>query len=521
MAIAQRLLRNLYRDSIALMQFSKGLSDQPGVRQASAVMATPGNLSLLQEAGLLGEAMPASPNDLLIVLEGEEPAGLEAVLDGAVTALHHRPAEREGEARRTPPRSLGQALQVMPDANLVLIATPGDYAASEALKALQHGRQVMIFSDNVSLADEIMLKRLASERGLLVMGPDCGTAIINGIPLGFANVVRRGPIGVIGASGTGTQQVTCLIDRWGGGISQALGLGSHDLQQSVGGRSMLTALEALADDPATGVIVLISKPPAPDVARRVLDRAAAIPKPVVVDFLGADPAGIERPGLVAARTLEQAARLAVALAADQAPSDDRPASELDAGTRELAAAAARRLVPSQCYVRGLFSGGTFCFESLLLLSAVLEPVYSNTPVRPEQRLENVWHSQAHTLIDLGDDVFTQGRPHPMIDFRLRIERLVNEVRNPSVAVILLDVVLGYGSHPDPAGELIPAIHQARAEAPGVPPVFVASVCGTEADPQRLSRQETALREAGVLLCDSNAQAARLAGAIAAAITEHA
>ncbi len=520
MPSAQRLLRNFYRDSITLMQFSKGLSEQPGVRQASAVMATPGNLSLLVEAGLLAESLPSSPNDLLLVLAGDETAELEAVLDGAVAALNRRPAETQGDGvRRTPPRSLGMGLQVMPEANLVLIATPGAYAASEALKALHYGRHVMIFSDNVSLEDEIMLKQLARERGLLVMGPDCGTAIVNGIPLGFANVVRRGPIGVIGASGTGTQQVTCLIDRWGGGVSHALGLGSHDLHQKVGGLSMLTALDALSDDPATRVIVLISKPPAPEVARLILDKAAALPKPVVVDFLGADPASIARPGLLAAKTLEHAAALAVALAAGEAPPDDT--GSLCAATAALAGAAAGRLAPGQRCVRGLFSGGTFCFETLLLLSPALGPLFSNTPLRPEDRLTNVWHSQAHTVIDLGDDVFTQGRPHPMIDFRLRADRLVSEARDPSVALILFDVVLGYGAHADPAGELIPAINQARAEASGPPVVFVASVCGTEADPQNLFRQEAALREAGVLLCDSNAQAARLAAAIITTVEERA
>jgi FdrA protein len=520
MPTVQCLLRNQYRDSIALMQFSKGLGEQSGVRQASAVMATPGNLSLLVEAGLLPESPASSPNDLLIVLEGDDPAVLNTALQAAVEKLNRRPAAEAGEGPMAqPPRSLGMALQAgAEEANLVLISTPGGYAAAEALKALRHGRHVMIFSDNVSLDDEIMLKQYARECGLLVMGPDCGTAIVNGLPLGFANVVRRGPIGLIGASGTGTQQVTCLIDRWGGGVSHALGLGSHDLHHKVGGLSMLTALEALAEDPGTHVIVLISKPPAPEVARLVLDRAAALPKPVVVDFLGADPASVARPGLVAAVTLEHAAALAVALAADEPPPHDAGLSE---GQAALAGAAAGRLGAGQRYLRGLFSGGTFCYESLLLLSSPLGVVYSNTPLRPEHRLENVWRSQAHTAIDLGDDVFTQGRPHPMIDFRLRAERLVAEAHDPEVGLILLDVVLGYGSHADPAGELIPAIHQARAAAPGAPPVFVAFVCGTEADPQQLSRQEAALREAGVLLCDSNAQAARLAGAIINVVQERA
>lgn len=518
MPTVQRVVKNFYRDSVALMQFSKGLSERPGVQQASAVMATESNLSLLREAGLLEGSAEGGPNDLLLVLRGDDSAALEAALQHAMESLTRRPDDSgDGSAApRTPPRSITMGLEALPAANFALISTPGDYAASEALKALQHGLHVMIFSDNVSLADEIMLKQYAREHGLLVMGPDCGTAIVNGIPLGFANVVRRGNIGVIGASGTGTQQVTCLIDRWGGGVSQAIGLGSHDLHTQVGGLSMLSALDALAADPATDILVLISKPPAPEVATRVLEKAAAIPKLVVADFLGADPAAVARDGLIAATTLEEAAAIAVALARrEPRERSDHPPPE-----DPRAAIAAVNLSPGQRYIRGLFSGGTFCFESLLLLGQALGPVYSNIPIKPEHRLPNVWQSQGHTAIDLGDDLFTQGRPHPMIDFRLRNERILKEAADPDVAVILLDVVLGYGSHPDPAGELVPAINQSRTAARGREIVFVASVCGTEADPQNLTRQEAALREAGVLLTDSNAQAARLAAAIVGHIRSH-
>ncbi len=322
---------------------------------------------------------------------------------------------------------------------------------------------------------------------------------------------------MVGASGTGTQQVTCLIDRWGGGVSQAIGVGSHDLHVQVGGLSMLTALDALAADPATAVVVLISKPPAPEVAARVLDKAAQIPKPVVVDFLGADPAKIAREGLTAAGTLEEAAAMAVQLSTGRAPNLQSPISVRDQKLE------IEELTRGQRYVRGLFSGGTFCFETLLLLGETLGGVYSNTPLQPEWRLPAVWQSQQHTAIDLGDDQFTQGRPHPMIDFRLRNDRIVKEAADPQVAVILLDVVLGYGSNPDPAGELVPAIAEARAAAAaaGREVAFVASVCGTQSDPQNLARQEAALRAAGVRLTDSNAQAARLAAAIVSRLKERA
>ena len=289
-----KVIPNFYRDSVALMQLSSRLSALPGVRQASAVMASANNLALLREAGLLASDVAAGPNDLLVALDGENEASLAAALAEAERAFDNRPASDGGaELRREPPRSLEMGLDVMPAANLALISTPGDYAAAEAFKALRLGLNVMLFSDNVPVETEVALKRYALAHDLMVMGPDCGTAIIGGIPLGFANAVRRGAIGLVGASGTGLQLVSCLIDRLGGGISQAIGTGGHDLSRDVGGITMLQGLSALTNDTATKAIVLISKPPAPEIAARVLAQARLAGKPVVVNFLGADPKSIE------------------------------------------------------------------------------------------------------------------------------------------------------------------------------------------------------------------------------------
>ena len=513
MSTKQRSILNLYRDSVSLMQFSDRVAALPGVARASAVMATENNLSLLVEASLIGQGAPASPNDLLIVVEGEDEAALAAALDEAEGMIRQKPPASDGEAGRTPPHSITMGLDVMPGANLALISTPGEYAAAEALKALRQGLHVMIFTSNVEIEDEIALKRYSTDHNLLVMGPDCGTAIVNGIPLGFANAVRRGVIGVVGASGTGLQQVTSLIHQRGGGISQAIGTGSHDLHSKVGGASMRQGIAALAADPNTQVIVLVSKPPAPEVAEKVLEQAAHSRKPVVVDFIGAEADGPAEDSLYRARTLDDAAAAAVALAEGKIPAAGR--GYLPPDLAGLADQLALSLKPGQRYLRGLFSGGTFCYETLLLLDEPLGGVFSNTPLRPELRLADVWHSQGHTAIDLGDDYFVQGRPHPMIDFRLRIERLLKEAADPETALIVLDVVLGYGSHPDPAAELAPAIQQARqiAEADGRELAVIGMVCGTDADPQNLARQETALREAGAHLVESNAQAARLAAAV--------
>jgi len=502
-----RVLPNLYRDSVSLMALSASLGKRPGVEQVSAVMATPANIELLREAGLLEGRIAASPNDLLLAARGKSKAALEAALATALAALEAAPgAAPAGGTAVAPSRSLQMARARAPAANLALISVPGEYAAAEALKALNLGLNVMLFSDNVTLADEVMLKRTARERGLLVMGPDCGTAIVDGVPLGFANAVRRGAIGVVGASGTGTQQVTCLVHRAGAGISQAIGTGGHDLHQDVGGISMLQGLEALARDPETKAIVLVSKPPAAAVAKSVLAAAARARKPVVVNFIGAAADEIRGRNLHAARTLEEAALAALALARGRRP---KPAAV------ERLRLPALRLRPRQRYVRGLYSGGTFCYEASALLGEALGEVWSNAPVDPGMKLADPWRSREHTLIDLGDDAFTRGRPHPMIDQRLRNERLLEEASDPEVAVLLLDVVLGYGAHPDPAAEMVPAIRKAQATArkKGRALAIVGFVCGTDGDPQGLERQERALREAGVFLAANSARAARLAARI--------
>lgn len=514
MAQAAKIIRNFYRDSVALMQLSARIAKLPGVRQASAVMASANNLALLREAGLLEGAVEASPNDLLIALEGDDEKELSGALGDAEQVLNEQPAASGGDgARDEPPRSLEMGLAAMPAANLALISTPGDYAAAEALKALHLGLNVMLFSDNVSVADEVALKRYAQAHDLIVMGPDCGTAIVNGIPLGFANAVRRGDIGLVGASGTGLQQVTCLIDRFGAGVSQALGTGGHDLSQRVGGITMLQGLSALAADHATKAIVLISKPPAEDIAELVLAKAQACGKPVIVNFLGADPELITAPGITAVKTLEDTAIAAARLSTGRQP---------DCSARPSHAIDTPKFAREQRYVRGLFSGGTLCYEATMLLSEAFPEVYSNTPVGSARSLDNVWQSRAHTLIDLGDDVFTRGRPHPMIDHRLRNERIAQEAQDPQTAIILLDVVLGYGSHPDPASVIAPVIKAAidQAAAAGRQLIVLGSVCGTAADPQNLTTQENRLREAGMRLAGSNAAAVRLAADLLAKTKVH-
>lgn len=500
MATQVRVLPNFYRDSVSLMQLSAAMAQDAGILQFSAFMATENNVHLLRNAGLLSGTVDAGPNDLLLAAEAEHAELLDPALDRAEKLLRQPVAHTSNTTQHTP-KSIVQAVAEYPEATLALIATPGEHAASEALKALKEGLNVMMFSDNVSVEDELMLKREALARGLLVMGPDCGTAIVDGTPLAFANVVRRGRIGLAGASGTGLQHVCCHLHALGGGISHALGTGGRDLKEAIGGISMLTCLGALRDDPETGVAVIISKPPAPSVMHKVMGAAQSMGMPVVALFLGAAHAARQQGNIHFVDTLEEAGMLAASLAGLH------PVPVADPAVPALAPFA-----PSQKCLRGVFSGGTFCYEASVLLGKVLPGLKSNTPVTSDMALTDPWKSEGHCLVDLGDDEFTKGRPHPMIDQRLRCARLVEEAQDPSVAVVLFDMVLGYGAHPDPAAELAAAVEEGRAKAgaKGLKPVFVAYVCGTDADPQPYREQCAHLEKAGVLLAPSNASAARLA-----------
>jgi len=513
-----RIRLSEYHDSVTLMLVANALAEMEGIRDAAVVMGTPANRQILAASGLLSaEATAARPDDLVIAVSAGDRETAERALSQAEILL--RKKLTPGETAATRAHSMTGAIAAHPDANLAVISVAGRYAAEEARTALSRGLNVLLFSDNVPLAEEIALKQLAREKDLLCMGPDAGTALINGVALGFANAVPRGDVGLVGASGTGLQGVMCGLARRGAGVSQAIGVGGRDLSEPVGGLMTLQGLGALQSDPDTELIVVVSKPPAASVARMVLAKAAESDKPTIVCFLGADPAPIEATGAIATTNLTEAAVVSAALARQANPYEELAA--LDTELRALfplAEAEHTRLRPDQRALRGLFAGGTFCYEAQLVLSSLLAPVLSNAPLVKANRLPDSNVSIGHTCIDLGEDEFTQGRLHPMIDPALRNRRMVVEAEDPQTAVILLDIVLGYGAHPDPAGAAGEGILAAQrvAGADGRHIAFVASVCGTEADPQQLSRQEQTLRQAGVLVVTDNAAAARLAGLIAQA-----
>jgi len=442
-----RVKRGFYADSVALMRVAREIS-KDGI-EASLMIGTPSNKALLQDSGLLTkEGKSARPDDLIIAVKGKKAGEALALAERLLTSGPRTGSSNESFS------SLTAARAFLPNANLALISVPGAFAAAEARRALERGLHVMMFSDNVPLADEVALKDLARSRGLLLMGPDCGTALIGGAPIAFANAVPRGDIGIVSASGTGLQEVSTLLARQGKGVSHGIGVGGRDLSEEVGGRMTLAALDALEADPATRRIIVISKPPAPSVTKTVVKKVGQLKKPVTLCLLGSPEKKFKK-------TLEEAAGF-------------KPKNQL-------------KVKKAKGRIAGLFCGGTLCAEAEIILAQAGLP------------------ARAYRLIDLGDDEFTRGRPHPMIEPELRNEYLAKALKEKGVGVVLLDVVIGYGAHADPAGLLAGVLKKNRK-------LVIASVTGTEADPQVYSKQVRTLEDAGVIVAESNAQAARIAAA---------
>ncbi len=511
MVSAFRFRKNYYQDSMKLMQISQKLGALHGVKKASAIMATESNLKMLRDAGLIKETFDSvSANDLIVAVEAESENAAKEAIERLDIILAPQQVSVTGKIEY---KNLDSAFDALSQANLAIISVPGQYAKIEVAKAIERGLHTFLFSDNVTVEEEIELKERGRERGLLVMGPGCGTAIINGVGLGFANVVRRGPIGVVAAAGTGMQEVTSLIHNWGSGISQAIGLGGRDLLEKVGGIMAVEAIRMLQRDESTKLLLLVSKPPSEKIAEKVLDVVRESEKPAVVCFLGNQFDKRVDSNIRFCSTLEEAVLEALRLV-----EGDGELSKVisNKNWRRQAERFIKSLDSRQRYVRGLFSGGTLCYEAQHVLAPILGSVYSNAPLHKENKLDDSNRSKRHTCVDLGEEEFTQGRPHPMIDATQRSERLIKEASDRGTAVILFDVVLGYVASPNPAGDLIPAIKEAKktAKGKGHSLIFVAHVCGTEEDPQNLKSQEEKLKKAGVLVLSTNALASRVAGWIA-------
>jgi FdrA protein len=461
------------------MQVSRDVGAQDGVTAVIVAMATPLNLELAASMGLTPDE-DASPEQLLIGIRADDDAALAAATAAVDAALAAR-ERTTTSATAVPQRTIGAGLGEVDGGALAIVSVPGQYAVAEAADAIAAGHSVLVFSDGVPVEDEVALKQAAHRAGVLVMGPDCGTAIVSGVALGFANVVQRGPVGLVAASGTGAQQVSCLLDAAGVGVSHVLGVGGRDLSEAVGGLSTLDALAALDADPATERVLLVSKPPAPSVAAAVTDAAGRLSVPV-------------RSAALSPETPDLTAAVEALLGDLGAPVPEWPSRP---GAGDAAAPGA--------VLKGFYSGGTLADEAMLLAAPALGDIRSNTPLRPELALGTDLTASGHVVIDFGDDALTVGRAHPMIDPTLRLEAISNLAARQEPAVLLLDVVLGYGADPDPAASLVPALTAARKHVPL--PVVVALI-GTDADPQGWSRQADALAAAGAAVFASNAAATR-------------
>lgn len=477
-----------FQDSVSLMIISRKLSERPEVDQVSVMMGTPANKSMLDSTGFWHDDFAdATPNDICVAVrtEGEEPGILDLIREQLEKELNAITNASGSSHQLVKARRFESACQKLPQANLLLISVAGEYAASVAKEGLLANKNVMLFSDNVPLEQEVELKTLARERGLLVMGPDCGTAMIAGSPLAFANVLPEGGIGVIGASGTGIQEITSQIALHQQGVSHAIGLGGRDLSADVGGISALTALEMLATDDATRVIAFVSKPPSPQVRTRIIAAMQNVGKPVVALFLGSKPEQRREGNVWLANSLSDAAQLAVLL---------------------MRVALQRQVQPEVAGkgIYGLYAGGTLAAEAAMLLSAGL-----GVPVSESHDQGVMLEGGGHRIVDLGDDSYTLGRPHPMIDPTTRSIEIEKLAALPDVGVLLLDVVLGYGACADPAGAVVEAVEQVRAKR-AAPLVVIATLTGTDADPQGRCGQAEILREAGIAVVETLEEAVLLA-----------
>ena len=486
-----------YQDSVVLMLLTNEISTIEGVNKVSIMMATPANKDIFKQSGLdTEELMAATANDMVVVADVDDESMLDVIMENVEAFLKKQSTSNNASKGSESVKSWDKALDKLPDANLAVISIPGAYAALEADRALDQGLNVFMFSDNVTIEDEKALKEKAHAKGLSVMGPDCGTGIIQGVPIAFTNSVSKGSIGIIGASGTGIQELTTIIDRLGEGVNNAIGTGGRDLSTTVGGITMMDMIDAMEKDETVKVLIVISKPPAQAVREKISARLSGFSKPVITLFLGEKPEYHEE-NFYHTYTLDEAARLAVSLVRGK----EVPEATVDVDESEFYKAEDNKTI------KAYYSGGTLANEAAMLIKDAL-----NVTDPPEDIEGYMLQLDGNIVVDLGDDAYTQGKPHPMIDPAKRIECMQEAVDDESTGVILLDIMLGYGSHPDMAGALLPTIKelQAKADAANRKVFFVATVCGTRRDYQGYDEAVNKLKDAGVIVCENNKLACQTA-----------
>lgn len=504
MDIGLVIRKNQYFDSVFLMRINNQISAVEGILNSAVVMGTDSNKKILSEIGIEEHQLKdATPNDLIVVVTANNCVVVNDVLNNLDNLFDSGQEQKNGFQLK----SLEDGFLNKPDTNLVVISVPGAYAFREAKNALDKGKNVFLFSDNVSISEELELKKYANTNGLIVMGPDCGTSIIGGVGIGFANKVRNGSIGVVGASGTGLQEFTCQVHNAGFGISHAIGTGSHDLSNEIGGITTLAGLKALENDPNTQVIVVISKPPGIKTLEQLNELINSFEKPVIGCFLGLNKESYnQNHNFIFTRNIDEAVKAALTAIGESPVNLELKLSRTEL---ELLEIEKKKMTMSKKYVRGMFAGGTFCYQAQQIFQDSGLLTYSNTPINKENRLSDPDISKEHSMIDMGDDRYTVNKPHPMIDGTHRRKRILQESKDPHVAVLLIDIILGYNASPDPVGDILEAAIEAKqlAQNRGDYLCVVASVCGTDEDFQDKILQVEMLEQAEVIVFDSNAKAA--------------
>lgn len=494
MVVYNLIKKNEYYDSVTLMVFSKKLSEIQGVIEAAVMMGTDHNKELMFRSKILDlkTKNESTSNDLIIGIKARN----DDIIVHALKTLEDEFIQKKESSKLLVKKkfnSVTSALKNISDLNFAIISVPGRYAKNEVMKCLTNNLHVLLFSDNVSYEDEITMKKYAKEKNLLMMGPDCGTAIINHISLGFANEIKKGSIGLTGASGTGLQEVLSIIDSLDDGISQVLGTGGRDLTEEIGAAMMLDTLMALERDSRTNIIGIIAKTATVTSIQKILDKVKNFKKPIVACILGADSKLFEGSNIKFASNLQEAAYKLVSLSKKKII---KPESNKIFNLEKISRGK---------YLRGLYSGGTLAYEAILLMEGRIKELYSNLKIKNVNPLEDFERSLYNTVLDMGDDYFTNGMPHPMIDPKLRSLRIKKEIYDSETAVILLDCILGHGSHNDPAGEIIAIVEEVKKIGIKLP-VIVVSICGTKNDYQDLNKSIERLENTGIIVTKTNAQA---------------
>lgn len=512
MSVFVEIEKGKYIDSLETLYASSVLMDQEGITAGFVGVGTAPFKDTVISSGLNSPDLDsATGNDLVIIADCSNKAAFDTAV-AAVLASFEVEASVQAEESFV---STKAAVQKHPEINLCSVSVPGEYAYGEVKKALNAGLHCVVFSNNVPLEQEREMKLLAREKGLLCMGPDCGVANINGAALVLSSINNRGPFGIVGASGTGIQHVAAILHEAGSGVSQTIGTGGNDCKDAVGGIMMLMGIDAMEADPETRYLALISRKPGDTVLPKLLERIKTCKKPVVALFMGCDRAQVEASGAIYASSLDDCAIQCLKLIGTHYPL----ATEDELVT--LAAEEVKKYAPEQKYLRGLYTGGTYMDEAANAMIPRIGTIWSNCPIQPEWKLEDSYVSRENACVDYGEEEFTLGRPHPAIDPSIRKPAILREAMDPEVAVILLDFILTPPGHMDPTGFVIDDIKMAQqmAESEGRHITFIASVLGTTADFQDKNKQERQLRDAGVVVCQTNYRAAVLASEIIRQIKE--